>query len=39
LREVAKFHFATTQYVLNPEMVRETQSIDFTPDYFMPTDD
>ena len=39
LKGVAKFHFVTTQYVLNPEMVRETQSIDFTPDYFMSTDD
>ena len=24
LREVAKFHFAITQYILNPDMVRET---------------
>jgi ribonuclease HIII len=39
LREVAKCHFGTSQHVLNPEMVRETQSADFTPDYFMSTDD
>jgi ribonuclease HIII len=39
LKEVAKLHFVTTQYVLNPEMVRETQQIDFTPDYFLSIDD
>ena len=35
LRDVAKLHFATTQYVLNPDMVRETQSIDYNPELFM----
>jgi ribonuclease HIII len=39
LREVAKFHFLTTQYILDPEMVREPESTDFTPDYFMSIDD
>lgn len=39
LREVAKFHFVTSQFVLNPEMVRDTQSIDFTPDYSLSIDD
>lgn len=35
LREVAKFHFATTQYVLNPEMVRDEQLTEFTPQDFL----
>jgi len=39
LREVAKFHFAITQYILNPDMVRETQSTDFNPELFMSIDD
>jgi ribonuclease HIII len=35
LREVAKFHFGTSQYVLNPEMVRDEQLTEFTPQDFL----
>jgi ribonuclease HIII len=35
LKEVAKLHFITTQDILNPEMVREEQLIDFTPENFI----
>jgi ribonuclease HIII len=34
LGEVAKLHFVTTQHILNPEMVREEQLIDITPEDF-----
>jgi ribonuclease HIII len=39
LKEVAKFHFATTHSILEPEMAREPESTDFTPDYFISIDD